>query len=81
MELKEEINKIKNKKEDEEALIPTLSATSVTDDIYIDISSLIEKSKNIAYQSVNVILIQRNWLIGKRIHNEELKDSRMKIMV
>ena len=53
-----------------------LPNTKQTDDIYNDISNLIENSKTIAYKSVNVILIQRNWLIGKRIHDEELKDNR-----
>ena len=35
-----------------------------------------KKARHAAYQSVNVLLIQRNWLIGKRIHEEELKDTR-----
>ena len=56
--------------------LPTLPITTESDDIFNDISSLIEKSKNIAFQSVNILLIQRNWMIGKRIHNEELKDTR-----
>ena len=47
-----------------------------TDDIFLDVSSLIEKARHAAYQTVNVLLIQRNWLIGKRIHEEELKDTR-----
>ena len=47
-----------------------------TDDIFLDVSSLIEKVRHVTYKSVNVLLIQRNWLIGKRIHEEELKDTR-----
>lgn len=53
----------------------SLSVTD-TSDIFQDISSLIEKAKDIAYQSVNVLLIQRNWMIGKRISEEELKETR-----
>ena len=55
------------------------SLTSIqeeSDDILTDISSLIEKAKHVAYQSVNILLIQRNWMIGKRIHDEELKNTR-----
>lgn len=57
-------------------IFPKISNLNQTDDIYSDISNLIEKSNHIAYQTVNFILIQRNWLIGKRINDEELKDSR-----
>lgn len=49
---------------------------SETDDVFRDVSSLIEKSRRVAYQSVNVFLLQRNWLIGKRIHDKELKNSK-----
>ena len=52
------------------------SLLAETDDIFLDVSSLIEKARHAAYQAVNVLLIQRNWLIGKRIHEEELKDTR-----
>ncbi len=47
-----------------------------TGDIFSDVSSLIEKARHAAYKSVNVLLVQRNWLIGKRICEEELKDTR-----
>ena len=52
------------------------SLLAETDDIFLDVSSLIEKARHAAYQAVNVLLIRRNWLIGKRIHEEELKDTR-----
>ena len=29
-----------------------------------------------AYKTVNVLLVERNWLLGKRIAEEELKDNR-----
>jgi len=41
-----------------------------------DVSRLIENSRKAAYASVNVLLARRNWLIGKRIADEELKDTR-----
>lgn len=47
-----------------------------TEDVFYDVSLLIDKARFTAYQSVNVLLIQRNWMIGKRIHDEELKDTR-----
>lgn len=47
-----------------------------TNDIVSDIQSIIENAKKVAYQSVNFLLVERNWLIGKRISDEELKDTR-----
>lgn len=47
-----------------------------TNNIVNDISSLIEESRHIAYQAVDVVLLKRNWLIGKRICEEELKETR-----
>ena len=38
-----------------------------------DIFSIIESARNYAYQSVNIALVERNWLIGYRIAEEELK--------
>ncbi len=67
---------LKNKGCDNTIRLPTLPTVSESDDVFTDISILIEKSENIAYQSVNILLIQRNWMIGKRIHDEELKKSR-----
>ena len=43
-----------------------------TDDILYDIRAIIETSQNNAYKAVNHALIQRNWLIGYRITQEEL---------
>lgn len=34
---------------------------------------IIESSQKLAYQAVNVALVQRNWLIGYRIFEEELQ--------
>ena len=47
-----------------------------TDDILKDACSIIESSRSAAYKAVNVALIQRNWLIGYRIAEEELKGEK-----
>mgnify|MGYP004489920817 FL=1 len=44
-----------------------------TDNVVEDIFSIIESARNYAYQSVNIALVERNWLIGYRIAEEELK--------
>ena len=41
-----------------------------------DVEQIIEQSREFAYHAVNVSLVYRNWLIGKRIVEEELKESR-----
>ena len=46
----------------------------MTNNIKKDISEIIELSQRLAYKSVNIMLLMRNWLIGKRIYDEELKD-------
>lgn len=44
-----------------------------TSNIINDICNIIDKSKDYAYKTINISLLQRNWLIGYRIANEELK--------
>lgn len=44
-----------------------------TDDILKDMCTIIDSTQQTAYRAVNVVLIQRNWLIGYRIAEEELK--------
>lgn len=44
-----------------------------TGDILKDMCGIIESSKQSAYQAVNIALLRRNWLIGYRIAEEELK--------
>lgn len=46
---------------------------SNTGDIYKDAQNIIEKTRNYAYQAINVALVQRNWLLGKRVVEEELR--------
>ncbi len=44
-----------------------------TDNVLEDVCTIINSARDYAYQSVNVTLVQRNWLIGYRIAEEELK--------
>ena len=44
-----------------------------TDDIFKDVQNIIEQTRNYAYQAINVAMVQRNWLLGKRIADEELQ--------
>ena len=44
-----------------------------SDDILKDMCGIIESSRKAAYQAVNTALVQRNWLIGYRISEEELQ--------
>ena len=46
-----------------------------TDNVLEDVCSIIDSAKNYAYQSVNIALVERNWLIGYRIAEEELKGN------
>ena len=43
--------------------------------IYKDVQNIIEQTQNSAYQAVNIAIIQRNWLLGKRITDEELQSE------
>lgn len=44
-----------------------------SDDITSDLKTIIDLSQKQAYQAVNTALVYRNWLIGYRIAEEELK--------
>lgn len=46
---------------------------SKTDNVLNDVCSIIESAKDYAFKSVNLALVERNWLIGYRIAEEELK--------
>ena len=52
-----------------------LTSYNTTGDIYNDADVIIDKCRENAYRAVNVALIQRNWLLGKRIAEEELNGS------
>ena len=45
---------------------------SNTGDILQDMRGIIEVARESAYQAVNVALVKRNWLLGRRIAEEEL---------
>ena len=46
-----------------------------TDNVLEDVCSIIESARDYAYKSVNIALVERNWLIGYRIAEEELKGN------
>jgi predicted nuclease of restriction endonuclease-like (RecB) superfamily len=46
-----------------------------TKDLLTDASTIIEQAKVVAYRSVNVVLVKRNWLLGKRISEEIFGDQ------
>lgn len=46
-----------------------------TSDLADDAGCIIESAQRVAYQSVNITLVLRNWLLGKRISEEELSGS------
>ena len=51
--------------------------------IFKDVLYIAYQSRNYAYKSVNYWLLQRNWYLGKRIIEEEIKkrDRKPKINV
>ena len=44
-----------------------LLQVAYSDNIFKDASAIIEQSRSYAYRAVNVAMIQRNWLLGKRM--------------
>ena len=50
-------------------------AIMASGEILTDIRIIIENSRESAYQAVNTILVKRNWLLGKRISEEEMKND------
>ena len=44
-----------------------------TENVVEDVCYIIDSAQNYAYQAVNIALVERNWLIGYRIAEEELK--------
>ena len=64
-------NQRKRKNEDNEIMIDKLTYIN-SQDLFADASAIIETAKRAAYHSVNIVLVQRNWLLGKRIAEEQL---------
>lgn len=50
-----------------------LDGYAPTNDLLKDAKQIIEVSQKAAYRAVNLALVQRNWLLGYRIAQEELK--------
>lgn len=46
-----------------------------SDDIFTDTISIIESARSHAYATINISLIKRNWLLGKRIYEECLLEE------
>ena len=44
-----------------------------TDNLLSDVRMIIDSARTKAYAAVNVALVERNWLLGKRIAEEELQ--------
>lgn len=42
-----------------------------TDNIVADVKAIIESAQNSAYEAINAVIIRKNWLIGRRIVEEE----------
>ena len=47
-----------------------------TNNLFDDISNIIDEAQYTAYKSVNTILVLRNWLLGKRISEENMGGTR-----
>lgn len=50
-------------------------AYAETEDLVSDVVAIIEGARATAHRAIDVTLITRNWLLGRRIVNEELKDG------
>ena len=54
-------------------ITPMIPEIASTNDYVSDVKQIVVLSRQTAYRAVNILLLQRNWLIGKRICEEELK--------
>lgn len=48
-----------------------------TDDVLNDTRQIIDAAQKTAFRAVNVLLVERNWLLGKRISEEFMQGSRV----
>ncbi len=46
-----------------------------SNDLLSDVRSIIDGARKAAYTAINIALVQRNWLLGKRIAEESLKGN------
>ena len=54
-------------------IISAIPKLSLANDCLSDVKQIVIMSRQIAYETLNTLILQRNWLIGKRIYEEELK--------
>lgn len=66
---------IRRPEHERQSIMSELVQYQNSNDIYGDICQIVDSSQITAYKSVNEILVIRNWLIGRRISEEELKGS------
>lgn len=60
------------KRKDTDHLLPSYAHT---DSLLEDTKIIIDTARKNAYRAVNIVLVQRNWLLGKRISEEEFQQS------
>ena len=53
-----------------------LAENANSNELFQDACNIIEQAQVVAYRAINETLIKRNWLLGKRIQHEVLKDQR-----
>lgn len=58
----------------------TMVSYQETGDLYIDTCEIVESAQRIVYSAVDTILVQRNWLLGKRIALDCLDEDGKRIM-
>ena len=52
---------------------PNIIPYEKTGVIIDDMQHIIDAARTRAYQSINILLVQRNWLLGKRIAEEVMQ--------
>ena len=81
--MEQKSQKTKKIREKETAILDSVSpkfnrnmiAYHETGDLFADTCEIVESAQSIAYAAVDTILVQRNWLIGKRIAMECLDEN------
>ena len=57
--------------------VPTIADNYLcTEDIITDAISMVRSAQSTTYRQVNYFLLARNWLLGKRIAEEEMSSNR-----
>ncbi len=49
---------------------------TLNSELFINMQQIIEQARTQAYRSVNTILVQRNWLLGKVINEQVLNSEK-----